>query len=105
MYAEYIAYLPVEVLGVISTVPLVYIVVFVVHRNRNAFRKCCVFLNRYRATAQFETDRLLNPEEYRQLLPTTDSESEHSKCASLGSRDGTYPAVCGNSVQGYGSVQ
>ena len=106
MYAEYIASLPVEVLGVISTVPLIYIVVFVVHRYRNAFRNCCAFLNRYRANPPFEPDRLINPEECGQRLPSADCwESEHSNSATLGSRDETYPAACGNSVQGYGSVQ
>ena len=105
MHAEYIASLPFEIVGVLCTVPFIYIVAFVVHKYRNAFRKCCVFLNWYRATPQFEQDRLLIPEEYRQLLPTADTGSEHSKCAAPGSRDGTYPAVCGNSVQGYGSVE
>ena len=98
MYAERIASLPVEVLGVASIVPLIYIVVFVVHRYRNAFQNCCAFLNRYRANPPFEPDRLLNPEECGQLLPCGDcAEGEHS---TPGSRDGTYPAACGNSVQG-----
>ena len=81
MYAEHIASLPFEVVGVIATVPLMYIVVFVVHRYRNAFRKCCVFLNKCRANPQFE------PEEYRKLLPNADcGESGHSNSATLGSR-------------------
>ena len=102
IYAVYIASLPFEIVGVLCTVPFIYTVAFVVHKYRNAFRKCCVFLNWYRATPQFEQDRLLIPEEHRQLLPTADTGSEHSKCASPGSRDETYPAAC---VQRYGSVQ
>ena len=77
--AEYIGRLPLEVVGVISTLPFVYIVTFVVHRCRNTFQKCCPFLNKYRADSQFEPDRLLNPEDYEQLLPNADcAENEHS---------------------------
>ena len=94
MYAEYIASLPFEVLGVASIVPLIYIVVFVVHRYRNAFRNCCTFLNRYRANPPFEPDRLINPEERGQLLLNADcGESEHSNSTTPGSRDETYPVV------------
>ena len=105
MYAEHIARLPFDVVGAIATVPFIYIIVFVVHRYRNVFRPRCVFLNRCRGNPLFESDRLQHPEEYRQLLPSADcGESEHSNSATLGSRDETYPAACGNSVQGYGSV-
>ena len=106
MYAEHIARLPFDVVGAIATVPFIYIIVFVVHRYRNVFRPRCVFLNKCRGNPLFESDRLINPEEYRQLLPSADcGESEHSNSATLGSRDETYPAACGNSVQGYASVQ
>ena len=78
MYTEYIARLPLEVVGVISTVYTIRIP-FVVHRCRNTFQKCCPFLNKYRADSQFEPDRLLNPEDYEQLLPNADcAENEHS---------------------------
>ena len=106
IYAEHIASLPVEVLGVIATVPLIYIVVFVVHRYRNAFRNCCAFLYRHRANPLFKPDRLINPEERGQLLPSSDcAEGEHSNSTTQGSRDETYRTACGNSVHGYGSVQ
>ena len=48
MYGQYIASLPLEVVGVIATLPLIYIVVFVVHKYKNVLQNCCVFLNRYR---------------------------------------------------------
>ena len=69
VYSLYVASLPFEVVGVIATVPLVYIITFVVHKYKTVFQKCCVFLNKCRPNPQFEPDRLLNPEEYRQLLP------------------------------------
>ena len=90
MYAEHVASLPIEVLGVIGVLPLIYIVVFVVRKYRNSFRNCCAFLNRYRANSPFEPDRLLNPEECGQLLPCADcAEGEHS---TPGSRDETLAA-------------
>ena len=74
----------------------------VLYRYSHVFQNCHVFLNKYRANPQMEPDRLLNPEEYRELLSTPDNpENEHSGPATRGP---TYPA-CGNSLQGYGSVQ
>ena len=106
MYAEHTARLPFDVVGAIATVPFIYIVVFVVHRYRNVFRPRCVFLNKCRGNPLFESDRRQHSEEYRQFLPSAYcGESEHSNSATLGSRDETYPAACGNSVQGYASVQ
>ena len=106
MYSEYIIVsLPYEVVGVIATVPLIYIIVYVVYRYSYVFKNCRVFLNKHRANSQLEPDRLLNPQEYRQLLPTADCpENKHSNSGTPGSRDETYPA-CGNSLRGYGSVQ
>ena len=100
MYAQYIVNLPFEVLGSVAIVPLIYIVVFVVHRYRKAFRNCCAFFSRYRANPPFEPDRLMNPEEYGRLLDYSESE----RSVTFGSRDETYPN-CGNSRQEYGSMQ
>ena len=72
MYAQYVARLPFEVVGAISPVPLIYIIVFVVYKYRSILQQCCVFLKAYRANSPFEPDRLLNPEEYGQLLPNAD---------------------------------
>ena len=49
MCAQYIVSLPLEVIGIIAIIPLVYIVVFVIHKFTNAYRSCCVFLNLFRA--------------------------------------------------------
>ena len=97
MYAQYVASLPFEVVGAIATLPLVYIIVFIVYKYRSILQQCCVFLKTYRANPPFEPDRLINPEEYGQLLPNADcTESEHSNSETLDSRDVSYPA-CGNS--------
>ena len=93
VYAVYIAYLPFKAIGVIFTVPFVYIIVFVVHRYRNIFRNCCAFLNRYRANPRFEPDRLQNPEEDEQLPNADCAEGEHSNSVTFGSRDETYPVA------------
>ena len=90
--------LPIEVIGITISVPLVYIIVYVGHKS---FQSCRLFLNKYRDNPQFEPDRLLNPEEYRQLLPNGEyPENEHCITAT---QNETYPA-CGNSCHGYGSV-
>ena len=105
VYTEYVVSLPLEFIGVIATVPLIYIFLYVLIKHKSCFQKCSVFMKKYRTYPQLEPDRLLNPEEYRHLLPRTDSsENEHSNTATRGSRDGTYPA-CGNSLQGFDSAQ
>ena len=97
MYAQYVASLPFEVVGAIATLPLIYIIVFIVYKYRSILQQCYVFLKTYRANPPFEPDRLINPEEYGQLLPNADcTESEHSNSETLDSRDVSYPA-CGNS--------
>ena len=105
VYAKYVVRLPLEVIGVIAVVPFVYIATYILHKMYiNTFKSCCVLPNKYRANPQLEPDRLLNPEEYRQLLPNANCpENEHSISASPDSRGETYPA-CGNSLQVYGSV-
>ena len=72
MCAQYIVSLPFEVVGVIVTVPFMYIIIYVMFRYTKVLRKCCVFLNKYRANPQLEPDRPQNPEEYGQLLPNAD---------------------------------
>ena len=42
MYGQYIASLPFDVVGVIATLPLIYIVVYVVHKYKNVLRKIAV---------------------------------------------------------------
>ena len=73
MYAKYIASLPLEVVGVIGTIPFIYIIVYVLYNHINIFKFLCIFLRKY---------RLQNPEKYRQLLPNADCpENEHSNSA------------------------
>ena len=125
-YARYIVSHLFEIVGVIAFVPFIYIICYVTFKYTNALQKCCAFLNKYRANPQLEPDRLLNPEEYRQLLPNVNCpendqhsslatpeyrqlllngdcpENEHS--ATPDPREETYPG-CGNSLHGYSSVQ
>ena len=104
MYTEYIGRLPLAVVGVIATAPLIYIIAYVLLKYTNIFRKCSVSLNQYTTIPQFESDRLLCFEEYGQLLPNADfPENERSDSATLGSRDQSYQ-TCENSPQGYGSL-
>ena len=72
MCTQYIVSLHFEVVGVIVTVPFMYIIIYVMFRYTKVFRKCCVFLNKCRANPQLEPDRIQNPEEYGQLLPNAD---------------------------------
>ena len=72
MYAQNIVSLPFEVIGVIATVPLIYVIFYVLFKYTKVIRKCCLFLNKNRDIPPLEPDRLLNPEEYRQLLPNAD---------------------------------
>ena len=73
IFSLYVARLPYEVVGVIATVPFIYIIAFIVYKYRSIIlQQCCVFLKAYRTNSPFELDRLLNPEEYGQLLPNAD---------------------------------
>ena len=82
MYVNYIGSLPFEIAGIIVTIPLMYIIVYIMYKHANTVRNCCVFLNKYRANPQSEPDRLLNPEEYRQPLLNGDwPENENSNSA------------------------
>ena len=104
MYTEYIGRLPLAVVGVIATAPLIYIIAYVLLKYTNICRKCCVSLNQYTTIPQFESDRLLCFEEYGQLLPNADfPENEGSDSVTLGSRDQSYQ-TCGNSPRGYDSL-
>ena len=83
MYSKYIGSLPLEVAGVIATLPLMYIIVYIImYKHSNTVRNCCVLLSKYRANPQLEPDRLHNPEEYRQPLLNGDwPENENSTTA------------------------
>ena len=73
MYAKYIASLPLEVVGVITTLPFIYIIVYVMYKHTNAFQNCYVFLNKCRANVQFGQHMLLN-------IQTTSPKNGHTDC-------------------------
>ena len=82
VYVCYIGSLPLEVAGVSATIPLMYIIVYIMYKHANIVRNCCVFLNKCRANPQSEPDRLHNPGEYRQPLLNGDwPENENSNSA------------------------
>ena len=82
MYIKYIGSLPFEVVGIIATIPLMYIIVYIMYKHTNTVRNCCVLLSKCRTNPQLEPHRLHNPEEYRQPLLNADCpENEHSNSA------------------------
>ena len=105
MYNEYIASVPLEIVGAIAFVPFVYFTVYIAYLvfcHVSILQRCQRFLRKYRTNAQLEPDRLVNPEEYRQLLPNANHEGDDSEDTSHNEIN-THPA-CGNSLQDYGSV-
>ena len=96
-YTQNIATIPLQPLGTILTsAPFVYISIYVVYKVMNwtnVVQRCHFFMNKRRTTSM-EADRLVNPDEYRRLLPSVESETSSYQ------EDQTCPA-CGNS---YGSV-
>ena len=100
MYNKYVASIPLVYLGgIVITIPLVYISIYTVYKlfsRTNIIQRCRYFINKQRSITSLEADRLVNPEEYQQLLPSVGSESSSHQEAQ------TYPA-CGNSLQDYDS--
>ena len=101
VYTTYIASIPLESLRAITaSVPFLYLSIYVVYKigtKVNIVQRYRCLMNKH-VTTSMEADRLVNPDEYRQLLPSVENE-----CSAQHDEDQTYPA-CGNSLQGYGSV-
>ena len=102
MYSKYIAPVPIQITEVLSVVPLVYLVIYVIYRLVVWVKTLQICKKRYKdplIPESEEPDRLTHPEDYineeevKLLLP--DDQDPNLD---------TYP-VCGNSQQKYGSVQ
>ena len=105
MYAQYIAPVPFQLLGVLATVPLIYLIVYVAYKLltwTKALHRCKKRTD-HPTLQSHEPDRLLHPEDY-------ESEEEHKPLLAGGEGDNsedechqdieteTFPP-CGNSQQ------
>ena len=106
MYSKYVVSVPVQITEVITVVPLVYIIIYVMYRLvvwMKTLRICKKKQRNQLIPESEEPDRLAHPEDYEhdevKLLLPDDQGNHYPKDPELE----TYPA-CGNSQQKYGSV-
>ena len=101
MYTRYIASVPIEIVGALAIVPLIYFVIFVAYKLLTWMKISQMCTNQHTNHPTLEPqepDRLLHPEEY-------ESDGEHKPL--LAKDQGNYPQVietetyppCGNSQQ------
>ena len=106
MYSKYVASVPLQIMDVLSAVPLVYLIIYVTYRLVVWMKTLKICKKKHRDEVipeSEEPDRLTHPEDYGsdevELLLPDDQENHYPKNPELE----TYPA-CGNSQQKYGSV-
>ena len=106
MYSKYVASVPLQITEVLSVVPLVYLVIYVMYRLVVWMKTLHICKKKHRSQLIPETeepDRLAHPEDYEhdevELLLPDDQGNHYPQHSELE----TYPA-CGNSQQKYGSV-
>ena len=106
MYSKYVASVPLQIMDVLSAVPLVYLIIYVICRLVVWMKTLQICKKKHRDEVipeSEEPDRLTHPEDYGsdevELLLPDDQENHYPKNPELD----TYPA-CGNSQQKYGSV-
>ena len=108
MYSKYVASVPLQIMDVLSVVPLVYLIIYVIYRLVVWMKDLRICKKKHRDEVipeSEEPDRLTHPEDYEneeeiKLLISDDQGNDHQKDPKLE----TYPA-CGNSQQKYGSVR
>ena len=109
MYSKYVAYVPIQIIEVIGTLLLAYVVVYVMYRLMVWMKRLQIFKKKYNDQLIPDTeepDRLIHPENYEndkevKLLLSDDQDDDYPQ--EQDSKLETYP-VCGNSQQNYGSV-
>ena len=103
MYARYIAPVPFQILGVLSTVPLIYFIVYVTYKLltwTKALHMCKKRIDHPTLEPQ-EPDRLLHPEEYgseEECKPLLAGKERNSDHCPQDTETETFPP-CGNSQQ------
>ena len=101
MYTRYIASVPIEIVGALAIVPLIYFVIFVAYKLLTWMKVSQMCTNEHTNHPTLEPqepDRLLHPEEY---------ESDGENKPLVAKDQGNYPQVietetyppCGNSQQ------
>ena len=103
MYLKFVASVPVQIIEVLSVVPSVYLIIYVIYRLVVWMKTLQICKKKQLIPETEEPDRLAHPEDYEneevKLLVSNDQRNDYPQDAELE----TYPE-CGNSQQKYGSV-